>query len=569
MMVAWFMHDRPLPPTFLQVVTMTLIVMVPAAMIAEQPDLGTAMLVIAAGGLAILLAGISVRVILASVLLAAGAVPVLWHYMRDYQRARVFMFLNPESDPLGAGYNTIQAKIAIGSGGLFGKGWMNGTQAHLEFLPERSTDFIFAVMGEEFGLLGLLLLLVLYLALVGRGLWIASQAQDTFTRLLAGTLVAHVLLLRVRERGHGVRALADRRRAAAARERGRHVDGDPARRLRYARRDWRPPEASRAMNGAQPTTTASTGSRSATRARPVARGLLVALGALAFSVLAHADDKANVEKARTAFLDKMVAEHGFDRAALTAALRSATIDPAILDAISRPAERVVPWYEYRAIFVNEARIAAGTRFWTEHAATIQTISERYGVAPEMLVAIVGVETYFGQRTGKYRVLDSLATLAFAYPPRAKFFSGELEQFLLLTREEGLDPEDAARLLRGRHGRGPVHPVELQDLRGRRGRRRQARHLERLGRRARQHRKLLQEERLADRRARCRSGDALGGVERARAEQRARARGNRGLAREAGLRIHDERVRPTRRRPRSRSRRTAAARSSGSDITTFA
>jgi len=157
-------------------------------MIAEQPDLGTAMLVIAAGGLAILLAGISVRVILASVVLAAGAVPLLWAYMRDYQRARVFMFLNPESDPLGAGYNTIQAKIAIGSGGLFGKGWMNGTQAHLEFLPERSTDFIFAVMGEEFGLLGLLLLLVLYLALVGRGLWIASQAQDTFTRLLAGTL---------------------------------------------------------------------------------------------------------------------------------------------------------------------------------------------------------------------------------------------------------------------------------------------------------------------------------------------------------------------------------------------
>jgi len=174
MMVAWFMHDRPLPPTFLQIVTTTLIVVVPAVMIAEQPDLGTAMLVIAAGGLAILLAG--------------GAVPVLWHYMRDYQRARVFMFLNPESDPLGAGYNTIQAKIAIGSGGLFGKGWMNGTQAHLEFLPERQTDFIFAVMGEEFGLLGLLLLLTLYLALVGRGLWIAAHAQDTFTRLLAGAL---------------------------------------------------------------------------------------------------------------------------------------------------------------------------------------------------------------------------------------------------------------------------------------------------------------------------------------------------------------------------------------------
>ena len=108
--------------------------------------------------------------------------------MLPYQRSRVFTFFNPESDPLGAGYNIIQSKIALGSGGLFGKGWLNGTQAHLEFLPERSTDFIFAVMGEEFGLLGLLLLLILYLALVARGLYISYQAQDTFTRLLAGGL---------------------------------------------------------------------------------------------------------------------------------------------------------------------------------------------------------------------------------------------------------------------------------------------------------------------------------------------------------------------------------------------
>jgi len=108
--------------------------------------------------------------------------------MLPYQRSRVFTFFNPESDPLGAGYNIIQSKIALGSGGLFGKGWLNGTQAHLEFLPERSTDFIFAVMGEEFGLLGLLFLLILYLALVARGLYISYQAQDTFTRLLAGGL---------------------------------------------------------------------------------------------------------------------------------------------------------------------------------------------------------------------------------------------------------------------------------------------------------------------------------------------------------------------------------------------
>ena len=135
-----------------------------------------------------LLAGLSLRLIGILGVAGLGAIPVLWHYMLDYQRARVLTFLNPESDPLGAGYNIIQSKIALGSGGLFGKGWLNGTQAHLEFLPERSTDFIFAVMGEEFGLLGLVLLLVLYLLLVGRGLYIAAQAQDTFSRLLAGGL---------------------------------------------------------------------------------------------------------------------------------------------------------------------------------------------------------------------------------------------------------------------------------------------------------------------------------------------------------------------------------------------
>jgi rod shape determining protein RodA len=188
MMCAWFMHERRLPPTFPQIAVMALIVLTPALLIVEQPDLGTALLVIAAGGITILLAGISVRVMLVFGTLGLAALPVLWMNMHDYQKARVFTFLNPESDPLGTGYNIIQSKIAIGSGGLFGKGWLNGTQSHLEFLPERSTDFIFAVMAEEFGLLGLCLLLVLYLALVGRGLYIAAQAQDTFSRLLAGAL---------------------------------------------------------------------------------------------------------------------------------------------------------------------------------------------------------------------------------------------------------------------------------------------------------------------------------------------------------------------------------------------
>ena len=218
------------------------------------------------------------------------------------------------------------------------------------------------------------------------------------------------------------------------------------------------------MSGAQRTPTNNLYSESASRAgggTRISRGLLIAFVALAFCVLAHADDKANVAKARTAFVDKMVAEHGFDRDALSATLRSATIDQSILDAIAKPAERVVPWYEYRAIFVNEARIAAGTRFWTEHAGTIQSISERYGVAPEMLVAIIGVETYFGQRTGKYRVLDSLATLAFAYPPRAKFFGGELEQFLLLTREEGLDPKTPMGSYAGAMGAGQFIPSSFR------------------------------------------------------------------------------------------------------------
>ena len=188
MMVAWFMHERSLPPTFIQVFILLLIFCVPTVLIAQQPDLGTALLVMVSGGATVLLAGLSIRLIAIIGVLALSCIPVLWGYMLEYQRARVLTFLSPESDPLGAGYNIIQSKIALGSGGLFGKGWLNGTQSHLEFLPERSTDFIFAVMGEEFGLLGLLFLIGLYLLLVGRGLYIASQAQDTFTRLLAGGL---------------------------------------------------------------------------------------------------------------------------------------------------------------------------------------------------------------------------------------------------------------------------------------------------------------------------------------------------------------------------------------------
>jgi len=188
MMVAWFLHRRPLPPQLPELLFMVILIIVPTVMIAVQPDLGTSLLIASSGAIVILLAGLRLRIILLLGFVIVSAAPVLWYFMHDYQKQRVLTFLNPENDPLGSGYHIIQSKIAIGSGGVFGKGWMNGSQAQLEFLPERSTDFIFAVAGEEFGLLGLLLLLVLYLFVVGRGLYIAVHGQDTFSRLIAGSI---------------------------------------------------------------------------------------------------------------------------------------------------------------------------------------------------------------------------------------------------------------------------------------------------------------------------------------------------------------------------------------------
>jgi rod shape determining protein RodA len=185
---AWYLHDRPLPPDVKTLVVLAVAIAVPVLLIAEQPDLGTALLVAAGGGLVVLLAGLQARYMLGLGALLLGAVPVVWHFLHDYQRQRVLTFLNPQEDPLGAGYHTIQSQIAIGSGGIFGKGYMNGSQAQLEFLPERSTDFIFAVIGEEWGLVGLGVLILLYLLVIGRGLYIAVQAQDTFSRLIAGAL---------------------------------------------------------------------------------------------------------------------------------------------------------------------------------------------------------------------------------------------------------------------------------------------------------------------------------------------------------------------------------------------
>jgi rod shape determining protein RodA len=188
MMVAWYLSDKRLPPSGSRLLIAGALIVVPVVLIAVQPDLGTSLLIASAGFFALFLAGLSWKLLGGLGLLAAAGAPVLWHFMHDYQRQRVITFLNPEQDPLGTGYHIIQSKIAIGSGGLFGKGWLNGTQAHLEFLPERSTDFIFAVLGEEFGLFGIVVLLLVYSTIVIRSLYIATQAQDTYGRLLGGSL---------------------------------------------------------------------------------------------------------------------------------------------------------------------------------------------------------------------------------------------------------------------------------------------------------------------------------------------------------------------------------------------
>lgn len=188
MMLAWYFSKQEGKPKMADFAIGGLLLLVPVALIMKQPDLGTALLITASGFYVLFLAGLSWKLLLGSVIAFAASTPILWSMLHDYQRKRIEILLDPTQDPLGAGYHTIQAIIAIGSGGTAGKGWLNGTQAQLDFLPERTTDFIFAVFGEEFGLLGNLLLLLLFTLIIMRGLVIASQAQSTFARLLAGSI---------------------------------------------------------------------------------------------------------------------------------------------------------------------------------------------------------------------------------------------------------------------------------------------------------------------------------------------------------------------------------------------
>jgi rod shape determining protein RodA len=181
-------HRMQLPINLRAVLIALPIILIPAALTAKQPDLGTAILLMIAGASVLFLAGLSWRLILTTFTLLGACIPFAWFMLYDYQRQRVLTFLNPERDPLGKGYHIIQSKIAIGSGGIFGKGWLNGTQSNLHFLPEHSTDFIFAVCAEEFGFVGSIILLSLFMLVVARGFYITINAQDTFSRLLAGSI---------------------------------------------------------------------------------------------------------------------------------------------------------------------------------------------------------------------------------------------------------------------------------------------------------------------------------------------------------------------------------------------
>ena len=188
LILAWYYHQTQLPIHLKSVLTALPIILIPAILVAKQPDLGTAILIFISGTSVLFLAGLSFKDIAVAITTLIISIPFGWFLLHDYQRQRVMTFLNPEQDPLGTGYHIIQSKIAIGSGGLFGKGWLNGTQSNLHFLPEHSTDFIFAVFGEEFGFAGSILLITLYIFIVIRGMYITIHAQDTFSRLVAGSI---------------------------------------------------------------------------------------------------------------------------------------------------------------------------------------------------------------------------------------------------------------------------------------------------------------------------------------------------------------------------------------------
>jgi rod shape determining protein RodA len=188
-LLSWYLAEKTLPPKFSKIVVSVMLILVPVALIVKQPDLGTAVLVSIAGFSVLFVAGMGWRYLAGLTVMAALLAPISWLFMYEYQRQRVLTLFDPGKDPLGSGYHIIQSMIAIGSGGLYGKGWLNGTQSHLEFLPERSTDFIFAVLCEEFGFAGVVVLVMLYLFIIFRGLYISMNAQQSFGKILGASII--------------------------------------------------------------------------------------------------------------------------------------------------------------------------------------------------------------------------------------------------------------------------------------------------------------------------------------------------------------------------------------------
>ncbi len=188
-LLSWYLAEKALPPSIGQIFMSIMLILVPALLIVKQPDLGTAILVSIAGLSALFVAGTNWRYFAGVTVIAALLAPIFWLFMYDYQRQRLLTFMDPAQDPLGSGYHIIQSMIAIGSGGMYGKGWLNGTQSHLQFLPERSTDFIFAVLCEEFGFTGVMVLLALYLFIIYRGLHLSMNAQQTFGKILGTSII--------------------------------------------------------------------------------------------------------------------------------------------------------------------------------------------------------------------------------------------------------------------------------------------------------------------------------------------------------------------------------------------
>ncbi len=187
--VAFCLAGRPLPPTLKQCCIALILIAIPTLLIMKQPDLGTSLVIASSGIFVLLFSGIKWRYIFLAMGAAGACLPLLWMFMKDYQKQRVMTFLDPESDPLGTGWNIIQSKTAIGSGGYSGKGWLEGTQSQLNFLPESHTDFIIAVLAEEQGLIGVATLIGLYVLIIARGLWMASNISDSFGRLVCGSII--------------------------------------------------------------------------------------------------------------------------------------------------------------------------------------------------------------------------------------------------------------------------------------------------------------------------------------------------------------------------------------------